>query len=264
MKGEWRIMKRLRTIGLCLVAVLALSSLVVSTATARDFWVNGKVLASGKANGKEVEIVSNSTIYFTIKTPSVQIACEKLEMVREGSHPIIWNEAKGTEAVGRDDGQLDATKCRDVTSPSCTVVEPIKTDNTSEVSTTLVEEKGTSGKKIYDMFLPEKWVEGTSAESEKELPFSTFDQTGTGCVTGVVIEGDGLAAKISSETEELEKHTIQLPGEATNCTPVGAPITPVVMANGNQITLRFKGILPAQECGEATVRLTSKEAWSVK
>lgn len=258
-------MKRFRIAGLCLVAVLALAAVVTSTASAREFWVNGKALAAGKANGKEVEVVSNSIIIFTLKSPTVQVECETFTMTKEGGHARIWNEAKGTGVVGRDEGELSATKCKDLTFPSCTVTEPIVTDNKSEVSTTLVEEVGVSGKKIYDMFLPEKWVEGTSVESEANLLFSTFDQTPSGCITGVLIKGDGLAAILSEEAKEAEQHTIQLPGKSSNCHPVGAPITSVVMANGNTIALKYTGAgLAAEECGEATVRLVSKENWSVK
>ncbi len=257
-------MKRLWRISAWVIAALALSATVPSMATAHYWMVNGKMLATSKAHGKEVELVSNSPIIFTLKTtPAVQVECETLEFANEKSHAMIWNEAKGSEAVGRDEGRNSATKCRNLTITSCKVVEPLTTDNTSEVSTTLVEEETT--KKIYDMFLPEKWEEGTSALSETELLFSTFNETGTGCPTNVPITGDGLAAKISNEGEELVEHTIQLPGEATNCKPKGAPLSPVIMANGNRITLFYKGShISAQECGEATVRLLSKENWSVK
>jgi hypothetical protein len=256
-------MKRLWLVGLWVIAALALSAAGPSIATAHYWMVNGKKLAAGKSNGKEVELVSNSPIIFTIKSPSYQVECETLQFTKERGPGVIWNETKGTEVVGRDEGRMEATKCTDLSAPTCTVVEPISDDNTSEISTTLVEDK--TNKRIYDMFVPEQWVEGTAAESEKEHLFWTWDQIGTGCLTNVPIEGDGLASRTPKETEELETHSIELPGEASNCHPVGAPISSVIMANGNTVTLRFRGDhVIAQECGEATARLLSKETWSVK
>lgn len=257
-------MRRLWLLGACIFIAIGLSAAGAPAALAHYWMVKGKQLATGKANGKEVELVSNLPIIFTIKSPSFQVKCNKLQLTKERSHAVIWNEAKGSEAIGRDEGDLDATECSDLSEPSCKVVEPVSSDNTSEISTTLVEDK--SNKRIYDMFLPAGWVEGTSAESEKEGLFWNWEQTpAPPCLTNVPIEGDGLAGRIPKETEELEEHTIELPGEATNCTPVGAPISSVIMANGNTIALRFKGDhIIAQECGEATARLVSKETWSVK
>lgn len=250
--------------GAILVAALVSVALALPSIAGAHYWVvEGKALAAGKANGKEVELVSNSTIVFTLVVLKYQVQCETLSYAKAGGRAVIWNETKGSAVVGRDEGLLNATKCSDLTKPSCKVVEPISNNNGSEMSTTLVEEA--SSKKIYDMFLPEGWVEGTTVESEKELLFWTFDETGSGCVTGVPIEGDGLAAELSNEGEERETHTIMMPGRSSRCHPVGPPPASVTMANGNSIKLHFNGSgSAAEECGEGTVRLVSKEHWSVK
>lgn len=259
-------MKGLRIAGLCFMTTLALGAAGASAASARDFWVKGAVLPSGKANGKTVEVVSGGPIIFTIKSPNLQVSCRTIAYIApSGTGPgVIWNELKGAEVIGRGEGTLKATECVNLTNAACVVAEPITSDNTSEIAGTLVEEKG--GGKIYAMFVPESWVEGTSMVSSKELPFSPFVQTGPGtCPVSVVVKGDGLAATISSETTELEKHVLQMPGKSTNCKPIGAPVSPVTMANGNEISPFLKAVgVVAEECGEMNVRLVSKENWSVK
>jgi hypothetical protein len=259
-------MKRLTIAGLSLMALVGLWAGGASVASARDFWVKGAVLPTGKANGKTVQVVSGGPIIFTLKSPNLQVSCRTIAYTSPSGTGagMIWNEAKGPEIIGRGEGTLKATECVNLTNAACVVAEPITSDNTSEVAGALVEEKG--GGKIYAMFAPESWVEGTTLVSSKELPFSPFVQTGPGtCPVSVVVKGDGLAATISSETTELEKHVLQIPGKSANCKPIGAPVSPIVMSNGNEVSLFLKAAgAVAEECGEMNVRLVSGENWSVK
>ncbi len=150
-------MRRIRIIGLALVAVFAFSAVAAATASANHvWWVGGKALAEGKANGKAVKAELKAGTKFVLKGfifgVEGNVECSKIKF---GATPaaIIFNESK----TGRDEGKIEFTEC---TGPSAcgAIAEPIvtlgeKTELVEQVLTTKQKEEKVIPK-IYDLFLP--------------------------------------------------------------------------------------------------------------
>lgn len=179
-------LKRFRIIGLCLVAVFALSAAGASTASAHLKWwlclkegaghaykdaeckektggeYEWRVLPEGKANfieltaklpvGKPAKL--HGTIFGFIKET---VECETIAL-KHGTtvYGIVWNETSGS---ARDEGVVEFSKCK---SAKCTTfTEPIRVPENGEGLSVLVSEKpatpgsGEIREPYYDDSLPE-------------------------------------------------------------------------------------------------------------
>jgi hypothetical protein len=240
------------------VAMLALSAVGVSAASASRAWtVEGTSLAVGKA--KELKVVKNTV--FALSAGAERYVCEKVALQSGNKIENVTVEGKGP--IGRDNGTVEFSRCKDETKPGCTVVEPLLMKGAESA---LVE--NIAGTKIYDMFTGEGWKELTPKEvtekgqkeakvkSEKLKIYGIMKQTGVGCIASTTIEGDGLAAEISPEGESVKK-TLTFP-----CPPVGL----VDFGDGvNEVGLRLKWFgIKAELCGSIEVELSTKEKFGVK
>jgi hypothetical protein len=266
--------RQIRTLILCLFAVFAFSAVAVSTASAHRTWwhcvekggrgeeppvkwdnnvCNTQVLELPLRKWEKVAIpvgtkekieVVKVVKPFELKAGTTTITCEEV-VLKEGTIENI------TGPVGRDKGTIEFKKCKTSIS-NCTVKEPI-IDKGKESA--LVE--NTAGTKIYDMFAPEGWIEGTKAELEKNRPYAKIEQTGTG--TGCInteVEGNGVAAEIVPEGMSATK-ILKFPCPA---------ISPVTFWNGvKEVPLTLKAFSKkAEECGEIELALVSKGGWDVQ
>jgi hypothetical protein len=270
--------RQIRTIILCLFAVFAFSAVAANTASAHRVWTvckevpgEGKEpppkfdnhLCETKAKplperkwedvvlpvGTKVPIEVVKVVKpFELKAGTTIITCEEV-VLKEGTIENIL--VGGNGPTGRDHGTIEFKKCKTSIS-NCTVKEPI-IDKGKESA--LVE--NTAGTKIYDMFAPEGWIEGTKAELEKNRPYAKIEQTGTG--TGCInteVEGNGVAAEIVPEGMSATK-ILKFPCPA---------ISPVTFWNGvKEVPLTLKAFSKkAEECGEIELALVSKGGWDVQ
>jgi len=280
--------RQIRTLMLCLFAVFAFSAVAASTASAKHTWWRCHEVAAGKGEfteklcatkvktkGEAAGIFESEAIpaaqatttsikskAFILTAGTTTITCEALT-VKEGKIENIEAEniEKTKGKTGRDKGTVEFSKCKSSIA-GCTVTEPIK-DKGKESA--LVEQFA-SPHKIYDMFAPEGWKEeSTKANAEKIKPFAKIIQEPKPACVNTEVEGNGVAAEIEPEGYSVAK-VLKFPGENAACEPKGKPLTPVNLWNGvNEVNLALEAFaVPAQECGEATLELASKEAFDVK
>lgn len=250
-------MRSSKALCLCTLIALLIGSLAASAAQAKDKWVvEGKVLPTGIANGKQIEVTAAEPIAFEVPALHEEVQCAKAEY--RGStgtgHALIWNEEVAGGIVGRQEGLLKFTLCKN-THKTCTVAAA-ETLNTGSISGTLVNK--VAGSNIYDMLAPEKWKELKPAFSSFE-PFATISQA-TPCFSGT-ISATGLAGEILNESTESVVHTFKFLGKPACAV---APISEVEQSNGalDKIAMRV-GSLTAEACAWMNIGLVSGEKWSV-
>lgn len=252
----------IRIVWLCSMAALALCALGASAAQAKDVWVvEGSTLAAGTppTHGKQIEVTASEPITFEVPALHELIECKKAELLGSGGtgHAYIFNVKIGFETIGRQEGLLNFTVCKNLNKPSCTV-GAAGTLNTGQISGTLVNEiAGT--KKIYDMLVQEKWGEGSPAYSTFE-PFVGIAQS-PGCFSGT-ISATGLAGEVFSESTESKVHTLKFLGKPA-CGI--APLSEVELSNGTHDPIAMRdGSMSAEACIFLNIALVSGENWSVK
>lgn len=227
-------MSRFRVLGLALVAAFAFSAVATATASAnREWWVAGKVLTEGKANGKAVKAELKAGTKFVLKGfifgVEGNVECGKIKFAASPS-PIIFNESK----TGRDEGKIEFTEC---TGPAICgkITEPIVTLGEK---TELVED--TTKTKIYDLFLP-----NAAGEAAK----ITFASCGT-----LTIKGSTVAEIKPEAASETKEFVFPKPGIKKVINWKGEEVATGLTSEGKEATF----------FGTAVVSLVSKEPWDVK
>jgi hypothetical protein len=215
-------MKRLKTIGLALLAVFALSAVAASAAqavTAPFFTIGGTRLVAGKTHNFDSRALPGGA-GFTLSTPAagLKITCTSLQ-VKEG---VLLGSNAGQP--GKDDEIAIFTSCKQTgngTEPGCKVKEPIET---KPLASELVEIDATK-QTLGEEFKPKTGTEFVEVKFEG----------GAECSVGVAANVDGeVAAQVL--TDNGKEEALELGQTATQATSwlvkfPSTPITEVLLVN---------------------------------
>ncbi len=208
-------MKRLRLIGVSLLAVLALGAMVASSAEAispaPSFTIGGVRLAKGKTHGIAAHVVQNFVL--TTAELGVKIECSKLT----DEQAAIEGSEEGTP--GKDHEITHFT--------GCSLVEGNGAPNCNLENETIITEKLTSeqvenvsggggGKQLLEEFFPSSGAN-----------FVTLHFTGTSCtLTTSPVSGQVVGEWVLDTSAEGKIELGQTPEEATSW-KLRFPATPI-------------------------------------
>ncbi|HWX44933.1 MAG TPA: hypothetical protein VNY52_06390 [Solirubrobacteraceae bacterium] len=226
-------MKHIKVLGLCLVAVFALSATIAATASAHRRWelINSKGVQEAFTTGEAIPITAKlqtgtkATLESEVIGKPVVIECEALSLENAA---ILNEETSIKRPTGRDRGVVKFEKCK-LTGEASLVckltaasAKEIRTPPVGEGRSVLVE--NTAETEIWDDFLPGTEAKGVAAIIHLEgslcpikedkvvtkLPIKQPEEKGEG-------EG-GVAAKIvpggEAKREEREVQEFVFPAEA--------------------------------------------------
>jgi len=255
-------MRRFRILGLCALALTAMSAITAVTAHAAALEPRWKVetaflLATGKKTVTDKAKSKFQTLPATLALgESAAIQCEKVSVHAAGKNEIIGSAA---EKPGTDKTQLEYSgNCKVNEQAGCLIAEPILT---KQLVTLLAWKEGTLSKTL-DVFKPETGKEFV------ELEFKN-------CTKGIwntktKIEGE-VAAEVKPIGTEQTAGEIIAPGAGltgSKCEPTGAVIKEYFTGESGHRTKHaveaFKAFgVNAEYCGEANVELNPVEKWGV-
>jgi hypothetical protein len=198
-------MKRMRLIGVALVAVLALGAMVASSAEAISpapyFTINGTRLVAGKTHN----IAAHAVKPFVLNTPEQGVKIECTKLTAEKGVLLGSNEGE----PGKDNEITKFTGCSIVEgngAPECKLENETITTN-QLISEQVENVSGTGGgKQLLEEFFPAKGSE-----------FVTLHFTGTNCTTTEsAVSGQVVAEVLLDNAGEGKIELGQTPEQATS------------------------------------------------
>jgi hypothetical protein len=197
-KEQVATMKRLRWLGVMLLAVFGLSVVMASAAQAEEapYWtVGGTRLVGGKTHNIQARNFNSGALQLVVPAEGLTLACKKLKL-KEG---VLLGSNAGEP--GRNNEVIVFEECEvKGDGEKCTLLTPIVTNS---LSSELVEnvESGKVGKRLLILFQPIK------------QPFVTMQFSGTCKIKETEVEGSVLA-----EVQSEAGVPVELPNTGTEAT----------------------------------------------